>query len=87
VLEVHAPDGNTQRLALEGGPEGARCVPSTSTPDLVCGTATLGACALGGNRWSELAETGLVEASRAEVLARADAMFMATPEPALLSGF
>jgi predicted acetyltransferase len=87
VLEVRAPDGTSRRLALEGGPDGAQCVPSRSTPDLVCSTAMLGACALGGNRWSQLAESGLVEATGAEVLARADAMFMATPEPALLSGF
>jgi predicted acetyltransferase len=86
VIEVHAPDGTSHRVALEGGPDGAQCTPTTATPDLVCGTATLGACALGGNRWSELARTGLVE-GRADVLMRADAMFMATPEPALLSGF
>ena len=87
VLEVHAPDGASQRVALEGGPDGAQCVTSKATPDLVCSTAALGACALGGNRWSELAETGFVEARGADVLVRADAMFMATPAPALLSGF
>jgi predicted acetyltransferase len=87
VIEVHAPDGTSRRFALEGGPDGAQCVPSSASPDLVCSTATLGACALGGNRWSELAETGLVDAVGAEALARADAMFMSTPEPALLSGF
>jgi predicted acetyltransferase len=87
VIEVHAPDGTSRRFALEGGPDGAQCVPSSASPDLVCSTATLGACALGGNRWSELAEAGLVEAVGAEALTRADAMFMSTPEPALLSGF
>jgi predicted acetyltransferase len=87
VLEVHAPDGTSQRFALDGGPEGAQCVPSSASPDLVCTTATLGACALGGNRWSELAAAGLVDSRDDDVLTRADAMFMATPVPALLSGF
>jgi len=44
-------------------------------------------CALGGNRWSELAAAGRVEVLRPEVLALADAMFLATPAPALLSFF
>src|SRR4051812_6913033 len=86
VLELHSPDGTSQRLALEGGPDGGQCTATTATPELVCNTATLGACALGGNRWSELAAIGRVEAD-ADVLRRADTMFMATPEPALLSFF
>ena len=47
----------------------------------------LGACSLGGNRWSELAAAGRIDAASPEVLARADAMFLATPAPALLSYF
>jgi hypothetical protein len=44
-------------------------------------------CALGGNRWSELANAGRVEVNRSEALARADAMFLTAPAPALLSFF
>jgi hypothetical protein len=44
-------------------------------------------CALGGNRWSELATAGRVEVRRDDALLRADAMFLANPAPALLSFF
>jgi hypothetical protein len=44
-------------------------------------------CALGGNRWSELAYAGRVDVRRPEVLPRADAMFLTSPAPALLSFF
>jgi predicted acetyltransferase len=87
VIEVHAPDGTSSVLALEGSEDGAECTPSSARPDLVCSSAMLGACALGGNRWSELAAAGRIDADRPEVLARADAMFMATPAPAMLSYF
>jgi predicted acetyltransferase len=87
VFELHAPDGTRHALALEGGTDGAQCTPTTDTPDIVCSTATLGACALGGNRWSELAEAGMVNARAVHVLHRADLMFTATPAPALLSAF
>ncbi len=87
VFELHAPDGTRHILALEGGPEGAQCRPTTDTPDIVCSTSTLGACILGGNRWSELADAGMVHARATHVLHRADLMFLATPAPALLSAF
>jgi hypothetical protein len=44
-------------------------------------------CALGGNRWSELADAGRLDVRRPEVLPLADAMFLTTPAPALLSHF
>ncbi len=44
-------------------------------------------CVLGGNRWSELAAAGRVDVRNPDVLGRADAMFLATPAPALLSYF
>jgi predicted acetyltransferase len=86
VFEVNEPGGGSRRFALEGGPDGATCVPSTAPADIVCPTTTLGACALGGNRWSELAAAGLAT-GEARVLEQADAMFLATPAPALLSYF
>jgi predicted acetyltransferase len=86
VFEINEPGGSARRFALEGGPDGATCAVSTATPDIVCDTATLGACVLGGNRWSEFAAAGYADGER-RVLERADAMFLATPAPALLSGF
>jgi hypothetical protein len=74
-------------LALDGGPEGAQCVPTSDAPDLECTTATLGACLLGGTRWSELAYAHHVEARDTATLVRADAMFATVPAPAMLSYF
>jgi predicted acetyltransferase len=88
VVQVHAPDGATTTLAVEAAADGTSCATTTSDrPDLVCSSAVLGMCALGGNRWSELAAAGRLEVTRPEALALADAMFLATPAPALLSYF
>jgi predicted acetyltransferase len=87
VLEVHAPDGAKKTLAVEVGADGTSCAITTDRPDLVCSSAVLAMCVLGGNRWSELAAAGRLEATGPEVLALADAMFLATPAPALLSYF
>ncbi len=82
-----APDGTRTSVALDGGPDGAKCTTTSAAPDISCSTATLGACVLGGNRWTELAQAGLVEASDPSMLLRADAMFLSQPAPALLSSF
>jgi predicted acetyltransferase len=86
VIEVHEPWGGSRRFALDGSPDGAQCAETTKPADLSCTTATLGACSLGGTRWTELAQAGLVEGDT-RTLERADAMFLSTPAPALLSGF
>jgi predicted acetyltransferase len=83
---VHEPWGGTRHFALDGSPDGAQCAETTKPADLSCTTATLGACSLGGTRWTELAQAGLVEGDT-RTLERADAMFLSTPAPALLSGF
>ena len=88
MIEVHAPDGTThdgRGRVRRRRRRAARA--TTDAPDLVCDTAVLGMCALGGNRWSELAAAGRVDVRRPEALALADAMFLATPAPALLSFF
>ncbi len=87
VVEVHAPDGTRSLVAVEVGDDGTSCVATTEPPDLVCDSRVLGMCALGGNRWSELADAGRLDVRRPEVLTLADAMFLATPAPALLSHF
>jgi predicted acetyltransferase len=87
VLEVHAPDGNVANVALDGSERDAKCVASSEPAELVCTTATLGACILGGNKWSELADAALVDEQSAGALTRADAMFACTPAPAMVSYF
>jgi len=87
VLEVHDPDGSATTVALDGSERDAKCVPTNETAELVCSTATLGACILGANKWSELAEAMLVDEQSAGALARADAMFACTPAPAMVSYF
>ena len=87
VIETHAPDGTTATVAVEASDSGTNCTPTSERSDLVCDSAVLGMCMLGGNRWSELAAAGRVDARNPEVLALADAMFLATPAPALLSYF
>lgn len=87
VVEVHAPDGTRSTVAVEVDDDGTSCVATTEPPDLVCDSRVLGMCALGGNRWSELADAGRLDVRRPEVLTLADAMFLATPAPALLSHF
>ena len=88
VIEVRAPDGTHTTVAVEAAADGTgRAVTTGEAADLACGTAVLGMCALGGNRWSELAAAGRVDVRRPEMLATADAMFLATPAPALLSFF
>ena len=72
---------------MESSAAGTHAEPTGEPPDLVCDTAVLGMCALGGNRWSELAAAGRVDVRRPEALGLADAMFLATPAPALLSFF
>ncbi len=87
VVAVRAPDAAVTTVAVEATADGASCVATTDAPDLSCESAVLGMCALGGNRWSELAAAGRVDVHRAEALPLADAMFLATPAPALLSYF
>jgi len=87
VVEVHAPDGTTSTIAVASDGNETSCVATADAPDLVCDSAVLGMCALGGNRWSELAAAGRVVVERVDALALADAMFLTTPAPALLSGF
>jgi predicted acetyltransferase len=68
-------------FTIDGGPDGAKCLPSTEEPDIVLGAADLGAVALGGIRPSVLARAGRIHASDAVALRTADAMFGADREP------
>jgi predicted acetyltransferase len=87
VITVQLPDGRAPTVAVEATEAGTSCEEVNEAPDLMCDSTVLGMCALGGNRWSELANAGRVEVRRVDALARADAMFLTTPAPALLSFF
>ncbi len=87
VVEVHAPDGNAVRVAVEASTAAVACTPTTDAPDLTCDSPVLGMCALGGNRWTELAAAGRVGVRDPDSLLLADAMFLTNPAPALLSYF
>jgi predicted acetyltransferase len=87
VITTHLPDGSAHTVAVEATEAGTSCEPIDEAADLTCDSTVLGMCALGGNRWSELASAGRVEVQRTEALARADAMFLTAPAPALLSFF
>jgi predicted acetyltransferase len=87
VITVQLPEGRAPTVAVEANEAGASCEEVNDAPDLACDSTALGMCALGGNRWSDLANAGRVEVRRPEALARADAMFLTAPAPALLSFF
>jgi predicted acetyltransferase len=78
VVDGFADQGG--RYALEGGPEGADCRPTTADADLVLSAADLGAAYLGGVGFETLRRAGRVEAT-AGAAARADAMFAIQPGP------
>ena len=87
VLEVHAPDESVTTLALQADESGrAQCEASSDAPDIILSSAMLGACALGGNRFSELADARRLTGDR-DALLRADRMFACTPPPTMLSWF
>jgi predicted acetyltransferase len=87
VITTHLPDGGAPTVAVEASEAGTSCRVVDEPADLACDSTVLGMCALGGNRWSELAHAGRVDVHRPDALARADAMFLTTPAPALLSYF
>ncbi len=82
VLEVHEPDGAApRRFRLEGGLEGAICVPSSASPDLSLGVAALGSICLGDTPLERLHRAGRVEEVTPGAVARATAMFGWSPAP------
>ena len=87
VLEVHAPDGTVNTIAVDSEAESAQAKATDASADLVCDSTVLGMCALGGNRWSELAGAGRVDVRRPDALQVADQLFATWPAPALLSDF
>ena len=68
---------------LEGGPDGATCVPGArgGDVDVTLGVAELGALYLGGTAAAPLAASGRLTAASADALTRVTAMFRTDPAP------
>lgn len=69
------------RFALEGGPDGARCVPTNAPADLTLTVAALGSAYLGGYGVRTLAAAGLVDEHSTGAVSTADAMFRSPVTP------
>jgi len=69
------------RFALDGGPFGATCVPTTESADLTIGVSALGSVLLGGYPVRTLAAAGLVDEHSVHAVARATRMFTGDRAP------
>ncbi|MGH8978758.1 MAG: GNAT family N-acetyltransferase [Acidimicrobiia bacterium] len=87
VVEVTDFEGRGVSFAIDGNASDAQCEETEASPDLSCSTAVLGAVLLGGNRWTEYAQAGLVAEHVPGKLAYADAMFTISPPPTNTTGF
>ena len=82
VLEITDAQGlATGRFALDGGPGGATCAPSTESPGLTLSAESLGAAYLGGVALRTLAASGRLDVHDDAALATADAMFRSPIDP------
>ena len=82
VVEVDDTMGlSGGRFALDGGPDGAQCVPTTDPADLALSVSALSSAYLGGYTLADLARGGRVEERRPGALATADAMFRSPCPP------
>lgn len=72
---------NQGSYRLEGGPGGARCKPTTESPDISLPASDLASAYLGGTTLSSLARAGRVEEHSSGALRRADDMFRTQLQP------
>jgi predicted acetyltransferase len=70
--QVPANDG---RWALQAGPDGAACTPTTDPADVTLSTSTLSTLALGGFRATTLADAGRLPGTGPHVVRRLDLLF------------
>jgi predicted acetyltransferase len=76
VLDLVDPAGFAGgRFALDAGPDGASCTPTTAAADLTLGVAALGSVYLGGHGLRTLAAAGLVDEHANGAVDRADMLF------------
>lgn len=69
------------RFALDAGPDGAACTPTTDSADLTLGVAELGSIYLGGVSASALARAGRADEHSPGALRRADLLFSSPRAP------
>jgi predicted acetyltransferase len=82
VLEVTDTLGHAAgRFAVEGGPDGATCAPTTESADLTLPVGALGQLLLGDGGAARLAEARLLDEERPGAAARLDAMFTTARSP------
>jgi len=88
VLDIDDPLGHAHgRYALDGGPDGAECRPTTASADLALSVSALGAAYLGGHPLGVLARAGRVDELRPGALEVADAMFRSPVAPWCVTHF
>jgi predicted acetyltransferase len=87
VLEVHSADGHATKYAVDGNDREAECVETNAPADVALSTSVLGALLLGGNRFTEYGRAALVEERSPGRLVYADAMFVTSPPPTLMTSF
>jgi predicted acetyltransferase len=68
-------------LRLEAADGRATCDPTGNEPDIALGVRALASCHLGGHRFGELAQAGLVDEKTPGAVLRADAMFQPERAP------
>lgn len=81
VLEVCDPLLGDRRLALTGGPDGARCQPTDRPAQVSFGLAGLGSAYLGGHRLHTLARAGALRCDDPALLTRLDLAFSTDRAP------
>lgn len=80
VVDAERPDGRL-RVALEAGPDGARCDETDRLPDLTLDVAALGTAWLGGVSLHDAVRRAGVDEHRPGALAETDALLRTAREP------
>jgi predicted acetyltransferase len=81
VLEVSDRGGESQRLELDAGPDGARCRPSRRAADLTLDRAALGAAYLGGTPLRDAVLASGADEHRPGSMALADGLLRTLASP------
>ena len=88
VLRVTDKDGYADgTFALEGGPDGATCAPTSELPDVTLSAGVLGSVYLGGFSAARYAALGLLDEERPGAVARFAAMFHTAIAPWSPTGY
>jgi predicted acetyltransferase len=81
AIVASTPEPTTIRVALDVDPDGARCVPTTGSPDLTIHASAVGAAYLGGTRLRDAVLADGVDEHTTGALERADRLFRTADEP------